>query len=98
MPEYTVDVPVWHGPGSDGAGNVGAEELTGLGVSDALVERLRAWQQTWEQAPSGPVERRLWLRSPGTMRLARQLQAELPDHRVFVGTDADLRPVDEWAD
>ena len=100
MPEYTVDMPVWHGPGSDDSGNVGAEELTALGVSGSLVQRLRAWQESWDHDRNieGSPPRESWPGSPLTVRLARQLQAELPDYRVFLFTYSGLRPVEDWAD
>ena len=99
MPEYGVDIPVWHGPGGGVSGSLTAEELTALGVSDRLIERLRAWQESWDHDPftSGPP-RDAWPGSPFTVRLARHLQAELPHHRIFLATDPSPRPVDEWID
>ncbi len=52
MPEYGVDIPVWYGPGGDGIGCLAAEDLAALGVSDRLIERLRAWQEAGTTTPS----------------------------------------------
>ncbi len=41
MPDHGVDIPVWHGPGSDSIGGLDAEELAALGVTDRLIERRR---------------------------------------------------------
>src|SRR3954454_8246936 len=88
MPEYGVDIPVWHGPGGDLTGWLGAEELTALGVSERLIERLRAWRESWDHDPftSGPP-RDAWPGGPSTVRLARHLQAELPRYRIFFAVD-----------
>ncbi|RZU31412.1 hypothetical protein BKA19_1071 [Blastococcus saxobsidens] len=66
MPEYGVEVPVWHGPDSQHSGNVGAEELLAMGVSSGLAERLRAWQEGWEHDPS-----RGWVLRGSSGRAAR---------------------------
>jgi hypothetical protein len=99
MPEYGVDMPVWHGPDSKNLGNVDAEELLTLGVSPQLIERLRAWEEGWEHDPFarlGPP-REFWPGSPLAVRLARQLQAELRGYRVFLAAGPEPRPVEEWA-
>lgn len=99
MPEHGVDVPVWHGPDSEDAGHVSAEALMALGVSRRLVDRLRAWQQSWDHDPftsSALLEFRPG--SPMTVRLARHLQAELPGHRIFLATERGLRSMDAWAE
>ena len=99
MPEYMVDMPVWHGPSGDGIGNVTAQELMALGVSSALLERLRAWQDGWEHDPiTGSSPREFRAGSPLTLRLAQHLQAELPGYRLFIATSDGPRPVDEWMD
>lgn len=100
MPEYSVDVPVWHGPDSEEIGNVSAEELMALGVSPPLIERLRAWQGGWEHNPLSRVgpPREIWSGSPLTVRLARHLQSELPGYRIFLDTRDGPRPVERWAD
>lgn len=94
MPEVAVDLPVWHGPGSDSIGCLQAEDLVDLGVSSQLIDRLRAWQEGWEhdhrKTWRGPRE--FMPGSPLSVRLARQLQAELPAYRIFLGD----RPVEQW--
>jgi hypothetical protein len=97
MAEYGADIPLWHGPGSDRTSCLDAEELAALGVSDGLIKRLQAWQEDWEHDP-----RKTWNRKdkvvagiPLGVRLARQLQAELPRHRIFL-PGPDPIPVDEW--
>jgi hypothetical protein len=99
MTEYGVDVPVWHGPDSQKLGNVSADELLALGVSRPLIERLRAWQEGWDHDPFARVgpPREFWSGSPLSVRLARQLQAELPSYRIFLSDGPDARPVEEWA-
>lgn len=99
MPEHGVDVPVWHGPESEGTGSVSAQELMALAVSPPLIERLRAWEDGWDHDPltASPLAQ-FRPGSPLTVRLARHLQSELPGHRVFLGTGEGPRPVEEWAD
>jgi hypothetical protein len=98
FPEYSADLPVWHGPDSEEIGNVSAEELMALGVSPRLIERLREWQEGWEHDPFARVgpPREFWPGSPLTVRLARQLQAELRGYRVFLAAGPEPRPVEEW--
>ena len=97
MPEHGVDVPVWYGPGGGAPGGLDADELAALGVSDRLIERLRAWQQSWDHDPftSNPP-RASWPGSPVTLRLAQHLRAELPGCRVFLIDNRQPRPIDEW--
>ena len=99
MTEYGVDIPVWHGPGSDRTGCLAAEELTALGVSDRLIERPRAWQERRDHGPlTSSPPRETWPGSPSTVRLARHLQAELPGYRIFLVAGPEPRPIDEWID
>lgn len=99
MPEYGVDMPVWHGPGGDRSGNVPAEELTALGVSNRLIERLRAWQERWDHDPeSSSPPRDSWLDSPSSVRIAHHLQTELPGYRIFLNAGRGPRPIEEWID
>ena len=99
MPEHSVDVPVWHGPGSEGSGHVSAEELTSLGVSLPLIERLRAWGEGWDHDPATSSPRgEAWPGSSSTVRLARHLQSELPGYRILLDGGDEPRPVAEWAD
>ena len=71
-----------------------AEEL----VSLPLVDRLRAWQEGWEHDPFARVgpPHEFWPGSPMTVRLAPQVQAELPGYPVFLAAGPEPRPVDEW--
>jgi hypothetical protein len=99
MPEYGVDIPVWFGPDGDDSGGLSAEDLAALGVSDRLIERLRAWQESWDHDPStSDAPRGSWPGSPVTVRLAQHLQAELPAYRIFLFAEPAPRPVDEWTD
>ncbi|WP_156036120.1 hypothetical protein [Blastococcus sp. URHD0036] len=100
MPEYTVDLPVWHGPEGHRFNCLDAEELAALGVSAGLIDRLRAWQQRFEREHP-PFK--TWYRPdelvagvPMGVRLARQLQAELPGYRIYLPGDPDPVPVEDW--
>ena len=97
FPEFSADLPVWHGRDNDDFGNVDAQELLALGVSRPLIERLRAWQEGWDHDPFGRVRppREFRLGGPLSVRLAQQLQAQLPGYRIFLA-DSDPRPVEEW--
>jgi hypothetical protein len=53
MAEYSVGDPAWDRPRSSG----GPVSLSQLNVSDLLVQRLRAWNETYERSAltdSGP--------------------------------------------
>jgi hypothetical protein len=101
MPEYGVDIPVWHGPGGpgDGSGCLPAEELAALGVSEGLIERLRAWQESWEREnppfKTWNTADKVVAGVPLGVQLTRQLQAELPGHRVYLSGDPDPAPVED---
>jgi len=97
MPEFSVDVPVWHW--GDQSGSLGEEGLLELGVSRALIERLRAWQAGWEHDPltRSPLKE-FRSGSPLSVRIAQHLQRELPDYRIFLDGADGPRPIDEWTD
>ena len=66
-------------------GDVDGEELARLGVSAQLIERLRSWQEGWEarvEIAADPLD--LMPGRPLSVRLARQLQSELPAHDVYL--------------
>lgn len=69
MPEYGVDVPVSNGQDSDGIGNLSVEESMALGVSAPMIERLRAWGESWDHDSftGGPLKE-FWPGSPLTVR------------------------------
>jgi hypothetical protein len=46
MAEYSVGDPVWDRPRGDG----GPVSLMILGVSESLVQRMRAWNETYERS------------------------------------------------
>ncbi len=93
MAEHGVGDPVWDRPRGGGE----PVPLSGLGVSDSLVQRLRAWNGTYER--SAPTDgwadseaRSAWVRHG--LALARELQQELPDVDVrysHAGDDRSLR-------
>ena len=92
-PEYGVDLPVW----SPGIGPLDAQELEALGVSRPLIEQLRAWNEGWETHAINnrdPLE--FTVGKPMSLQLARQVQAELPDHQIFLTNGPDPRPGNEW--
>jgi hypothetical protein len=79
-------------------GDADDEDLARLGVSPRLVERLRSWQEGWEarvEIPADPGDF-----TPGralSVRLARQLQAELPGHDVYLDIDGEGHSVRDLA-
>jgi hypothetical protein len=90
-PRHHADVPVQFGPPDD-AYAPDAEDLARLGVSRRLIERLRTWQQGWEariSLPADPLD--FTPGRPLSVRLARQLQAELPGHAIYLDANSDLR-------
>lgn len=97
MADHGVDIPVWYGPGGDSAGGPDADELAAWGVSDRLINRLRAWAEAWDHDPftsnAAPGHRE---GSPTTVRLAQHLQTELPGYRIFLFDGRRRRPIDEW--
>lgn len=95
MAEYMDDDPVWD---SD-VDHLGPVVLEELGVSDGLVQRLRAWNEgfngialTGFQFGSIDEERR-WEQEG--LRLAYELQNELPDIEISYAHDMDERAVRE---
>jgi hypothetical protein len=85
MAEYAVGEPVWDRPYGDG-GTFEAHDLRELGVSDALIARLRAWNEEYERLAltdfrweSGRTEA-AW--EQAGLDLARALQDELWDVEV----------------
>lgn len=93
MAEWTESDPVWD---SD-IDHLGPVALADLRVSDALIERLRAWNQRFNDLhrsdyrwPSVELEK-AW-RADG-LNLAYQLQNELPDIEIGFAHDDDSRPL-----
>ena len=92
MAEHGVGDPVWDRPRGSGE----PVSLTELDVSDSLVQRLRAWNGTYER--SAPVDGWAsseagaeWVRQG--LALARELQQELPDVDVRYSRTGDDRPL-----
>jgi len=92
MAEHGVDDPVWDRP----EGRGGPVDLTALGVSDQLVRRLRAWNETYERnaledrwESSGQEARWVGL----GLSLAQRLQQELRDIDVRYFHGDDDRPL-----
>ena len=92
-PHHGVEVPVEVvGLGFPLDEYLDAGDLARLGVSAALIERLRLWQEGWQgrvDIPADPLEF-----APGrplSVRLARQLQSELPAHEIHLEVNGDLR-------
>lgn len=84
MAEYGVVDPVWARPRGGG----GPVSLSALDVSDQLVQRLRAWNETYER--SALIDDG-WVRQG--LALARELQQELPDVEVRYFHADDDRPL-----
>ena len=94
MSEIAVETPVWDRPYGTGY-PLDVPDLVDLGVPEALVQRLVAWNDwCWHdfdpqsQSPRRPVPG--WEREVD--RLARELQAVLPDVDVIVSAGAGTRP------
>ena len=91
MAEFGAGDPVWDAPDP--------VALAGLGVSAPLARRLRAWHDRYLDIATtdfefpGPDEEELWVRDG--LRLAYDLQNELPDIEVSYAHDDDRRPVRE---
>jgi hypothetical protein len=83
------DMPVEvAGLGSGLDGPLDADELARLGVSPRLIVGPRDWQEGWERriaVAADPFE--FTPGRPLSVRLARQLQAELPAHEVVLDVD-----------
>jgi hypothetical protein len=89
-------LPLW-ARGPQDAGPVRQQDL---GLSDQLTARLREWGNAWaDRPPEQPrpwagLNKAEWLQTG--YRLARQLQAELPDVQVLVLDARDREaPVDQ---
>ncbi|MDP9830126.1 hypothetical protein [Kineosporia succinea] len=94
MAEYGVTDPLWNRP----FGFTGPVDLAELGVSAALIMRLRAWNEIFEQYglvdwKGCPVPVDTWV-SQG-LTLAHQLQKELWDMDVRYFHGDDDRPLRE---
>lgn len=95
MAEHMDDDPVWD---SD-VDHLGPVVLEELGVSEGLIQRLRAWNERFKgialtgfQFGSVDEERR-WEQEG--LRLAYELQNELPDIEISYAHDMDDRAVRE---
>ncbi len=93
MAEHGVGDPVWERPRGSGA----PVSLSGLGVSAPLVQRLRAWNETFERSAltddgwAGPEAESTWVQQG--LDLAHELQQELPDIDVRYSHADDDRPL-----
>jgi hypothetical protein len=96
-PHEGVDVPVETlGLGFPLDGHLEAQNLARLGVSARLIERLRSWQQGWENGIENPAAQVEFLPGqPLSIRLARQLQSELPAIAISLDVSGDLRRADD---
>jgi len=93
MAEYAVDDPVWDRP----LGHGGAVNLADLSVSEALIESLRLWNETYERLAltdfewSSEQAAAAWVQDG--LELAHRLQEELPDIDVRYWHADDDRPL-----
>jgi hypothetical protein len=73
-----------------------AQGLARLGVSPRLIERLRSWQEGWENGAENPAAQTDFIPGrPLSIRLARQLQSELPALAIYLDVSGDLRPAED---
>jgi hypothetical protein len=93
MAEHNVGDPVWDRPQGTGS----PVTLSGLGVSDSLQQRLRAWNEVFERSAleiddwDDPAADSAWVDEGLT--LAHELQRELPDVDVRYFHADDDRPL-----
>lgn len=92
-PTEGADLPIeFAGLGFPLDGRAEAEDLARLGASSQLIQRLRSWQQGWQgRVEAGAHPREFTAGQALSVRLARQLQAELPRHEVYLDVGGNLR-------
>jgi hypothetical protein len=95
MAEHAGDDGVWN----NDLDHYGPVVLADLGVSSELVQRLQAWNEQYQRTAltdfefPNPEQERRWAQEG--LRLAYELQNELPDIEISYAHDADDRPVRE---
>jgi hypothetical protein len=72
-----------------------AQDLARLGVSPRLIDRLRSWQEGWEGVENPTAQTDFIPGRPLSIRLARQLQSELPALAIYLDVSGDLRPAED---
>ncbi|AEV85270.1 hypothetical protein ACWT_4250 [Actinoplanes sp. SE50] len=89
MAEYGVHDPVWERPRGSGS----PVSLADHGVSESLVRRLRAWNETFERYGTRDEDRADDAWAAEGLALAHELQRELPDVEVRYYHGDDDRPL-----
>jgi hypothetical protein len=89
MAEYSVRDPVWERPRGSGS----PVSLKELGVSESLLRRLRAWNETFERHGAGDEAWSSDVWADEGLALAHELQRELPDVAVRYFHADDDRPL-----
>ncbi|GAB7189957.1 hypothetical protein NUM3379_06630 [Kineococcus sp. NUM-3379] len=93
--DYGTEQVVWtHYPGPGRRSRrIAAVDLSALGVSVQLQERLDAWQGEWESwlnyGPAGPGEEVVWRWEQERRQLAYELQNELGSYIDVLEPDRD---------
>jgi hypothetical protein len=93
MPDGDADACVWDSE----QGALREQELLALGVSRPLTERLRAWLEAYDPPAGTAPDPRAELGLPWSLRLAAELERELPSCEIHLSNGPDSKPFREWA-
>jgi hypothetical protein len=92
MPEPVAGAFIW----DDDEGALYEEELSALGVSPSLIGRLQAWFEAYDPPVGTAPDPTAEVGLPWSLRLATQLQLELPAHEVHLSTGRESGPLRDW--
>jgi hypothetical protein len=92
MPDEKADACVW----DDEQGALRDDELLAYGVSTALIAPLRAWLDASGPTVGTAADPEAKVGLPWSLRLAAQLQRELPGCDIYLSNGPDSRPLREW--
>jgi hypothetical protein len=92
MPDPDADACVWDSE----EGALREDELLALGVSQPLIQRLRAWLEAYDPPVGTAPDPEAVVGLPWSLRLAEQLQRELAGYEIHLSKGPDSRPFQEW--